>query len=84
MASRFFSTNPFRLYGKMASWGFGFTFTTNMIGSTVNLQPSLRISEHPDIFGVALLAKSLQNGALWFTIPYKIIQNPQKSNFCGF
>ncbi|CAH6420087.1 Hypothetical protein HVR_LOCUS1094 [uncultured virus] len=81
--SRLFATNPLRLYGQIAAWGFGFTFGSNLIGSNLTNDPPLRIKEHPHPYTFMLLCKSLQNGILWPAIPFKIAQDPSEFFILG-
>lgn len=81
MASAFFKTftsvNPFRLYMRGASWAFGFTLVSNLLGSGVSTEPPIRISEHPQLYTTLLLAKSGSQAILWPAVPFKIFNNPR-------
>ena len=70
--------NPFRLYCKIAGWGFGFTSVSNLIGSNCVSNPPISMKDYPQTFATGLLVKSLSHGILWPAIPFKIYQNPRE------
>ncbi len=73
--------NPFRSYFKVGSVGFGATFVSNILWTSVDKEAPLSMTKNPETYTACLFAKSAYAGFLWPAIPFRIYNNPRKF-FC--
>lgn len=62
--------HPFKSYMRTASYGFGFTFLTNVSYGMVNTNPPISIYENPQSFIAFAMLKGCQHGLIWPSIPF--------------